>query len=407
MVSRRRQGITWARQQQEQELDRRRLRAELRTALRRLAQEPEEFETVMQAASRYAQLREYENALFLLGEGERLRPDSPEVFRAKGEAYLSSGQYDRCVEALERGLRLAPDDMELNLLRVDIDAILGWVSDSRPRMKRLLQQYGDREARVHIMAALLARQVADPKESEARLRDALRLDPKNDKVYALLSGLEWELGHREPALDLIRKAIALNPRHADYYVHLGEILGRGVERTPRADAKEERARLMELAETEQVYRTALDLNPASHQAKHGYAICRVSRGDPEGQRMLEELLKLNPFLPAPMRELADLFRRQGRHQEAAALDTRYARSIEESNALKGLSLRMAMQPGNASTYLEMGQLHLRTGYPQKAIVVLRRALRLNPRLGEARRALAEAAAAAGRAPEIEAFLAKP
>jgi tetratricopeptide (TPR) repeat protein len=415
-----RQAVEWARQEQERALAQRRLRASLRDQLRRLAQEPEDFDALMKAASYSAQLRRYDEALFMLSEAERLRPRDSEVCRAQGEAYLSSGQYDRCIESLERGLRLAPDDMELNLMRVDLDAILGWISDARPRVQRLITLFGSREARVHLMAALIERQEANARESEHHLREAIRLDPNNDKVYALLSGLEWELGHRASALQLIEKALAINPNHADYYIHLGEIQRGGPgqpaegtsspagRRPPGTMPPVSSGRSPEAARlAERSYRRALELEPASQQAKYGLAVCRLTQGDPEGQTMLEQLLKINPYLPAPMLELGNLYTRQGRREEGAAMLARYQKSVRENSELKGLSLRMAMQPKNAATYREMGELHLRTGYPQKAIAVLRRSLQLDPRDESARRLLSESLAEAGRAGEIDALLAHP
>lgn len=386
-----RQSVIWAEQQQEDALARRRLRADLRAQLRRLADEPEDSRALLGAASLYGQLSQYDDELFLLGEAERLRPGDPEVFRAKGQAYLGSGQYDRCLEAADRGLAIAPDDLELNLIRINVDTVLGWVSDSHGRMRHLLELYGSREPRVHVMAALVARQVADAKGSLAHLRQALKLDSSNDKVYAILSGLEWELGHKSEAMTSIRRSLELNAGAADSWIHLAEM--------QQADGGVDGWR-----QAEQSYRKALDLSPANRQAKYGVALCRLRLGDPEGQSMLEHLVREFPHLPAPLLELAKIYNKQGRRREAAALLTRYDHGMQENDRLKGLSLRMAMKPNDVDTYLEMGRLHMETGYPEKAIVVLRRALRLDPSRRATRQALVEALAQAGRAGEIAEIL---
>lgn len=393
-IWRQRLNVEWARQQQEEALSQRRLRTHLRRQLRRLVEDPEDFAAVMGAASAHAQLRQYDEALFLLGEGERLRPRDPEVFRAKAEAYLSSGQYDHCIEALERGLALAPDHLDLNILRVDLDAILGWVTESQPRLQRLIDRYGKEEPRVHLLAALVARQVADARGAQEHLREALRLDPKNHKIYGLLSGLEWELGHREEALRLVREGLKLNPNVPDWHIHLGEI-----QRTlPTRQG-------YELAERS--FRRALALAPESQQAKYGMAMCRLGQGDPQGQVMLERLLRANPYLPAPLRELGNLYMRQGRREEGAVLLARYQEGVHQNDQLKGLSLRMSMQRNRPEPFLDIAELHLRTGFPQKAIVVLRRALRLDPKNPGGRRQLRAALIQAGREGEVEAILARP
>src|SRR5207247_1067897 len=134
--------VEWAQQQQREVLEQRRLRADLRTALRRLGQEPEDFDALLNAASAAGQLRQYDDAFFFLSEAQRLRPRDPQVYSAKGQAYLASGRYDRCLDAVDTGLRLAPDDLELNLLRLDVDAVLGWAQEAQPRSERLLARYG-------------------------------------------------------------------------------------------------------------------------------------------------------------------------------------------------------------------------------------------------------------------------
>jgi len=276
---------------------------------------------------------------------------------------------------------------------VDVDAVLGWGADARPRIERLLRLYTN-EPRVHLMEALLARQSTDATSAEQHLRAAIRLAPENDRAHAILSGLEWELGRRQEALAEIRTAIRLNPRVADYFDHLGEI-----QRAPQTPEGWRAA--------EQSYRRALDLDPVNQQAKFGLAVCRLRLGDPDGQMMLEALLRQDPYLSAPLLELGNLCTRQGRRREGADLLARYQAGIKENDTAKGLNLRMAMQPKNPEAYIEFGELQMRTGFSQKAIVVLRRALRLAPGNPRARRDLAEALADAGREGEIREILARP
>jgi tetratricopeptide (TPR) repeat protein len=349
----------------------------------------------MEAAQRYGQLRIYPRALFLLGEAERLRPKDPAVWRAKGEVYLATGEYDRCIEVLERGQELKPDDLELRLMRVDIDAILGWSMDSRVRIRELLALYPN-EPRVHLMAALLARQIADAKGAQEHLRTALRLDPKNDRVYGLLSGLEWEVGQRKEALEHIQKALELNSHSLDYLLHLAEIQRFGA--APGAPAWKA---------AEQTYRRALLVNPSSVQARFGVALCRLRQGREDAVELLEQIVRQHPFSPAPLLELGNIYNRMGRREEGAKLLARYNEGIRENDELKGLSLRMAMQAENPASYIDMGAMFVRTGQPQKAVVVLRRAVRMKPSSARARELLVTALRQAGRDPEIPGILARP
>lgn len=388
-------AVRRADQLQEQQLHQRQLRTDLRAQLRALAQEPEDFEVLLKAASLHGQLQQYPEALFVLSEAQRLKPREVEVFRARAQVYLSTGAYDRCLEVVEAGLKIKPDDMELSLLRLDVDTALGAARQAQPRMARLLKAY-PQEPRVHLMAALLGRQVADAKTALAHLKEAERLDPRNDKIYGVRSVLEWELGRREDALRTIHKAIDLNPRDAAYLLHLGDM-----ERLESGGAP------AGLRRAEEIYRRALELDPANDQIKFGIAMCRVKLGDPLGEQMLKELVRLNPTLPSPQLELGNLYMKQGRREEGAALLARYQQGMRENDELKGLSLRTSMRPDDVDAFVEMAEYHVRTGFPQKAIVPLRRALRMRKTDQEIRKLLVQALVAADRAPEVRGILAKP
>lgn len=394
-VWRQRLEVEWGRQQQEDALRNRALRAELRGNLRRLIANPEDVEALLGAASGWGQLREYDDALFLLEEVLRLSPREVRAHRARGEVFLAAGKYDRCIEALDAGLRVAPDDMELNLLRVNVDTILGRLSAAQRRLRPLLEKF-PKESRVHLMAGLVARQTADAKGAEEHLRQALALHPDADRVHALMSGLAWELGRREEAMSHIQRAIQLNPGVADYLLHLGEMQRAAAATHPAA-----------WLEAERTYRRALELNPGSTQAQFGLAVCTLQRNPAEGQTMLEQLLKVAPHNSGALLELGRLYSRQGRREEGAALLARYQEGVKENDQLKGLNLRMAMQPDNAEAQRDYGELHLRIGLPQKAAFFLREAVRLNPRDEQARASLHTALIASGREQELDAILANP
>jgi tetratricopeptide (TPR) repeat protein len=228
------------------------------------------------------------------------------------------------------------------------------------------------------------------------LRAAKRLEPKNDKIYSILAGVEWELGHRDPALEAIEEGLRLNPSSAEYYLQLAQIQSVGFGKTAAAA----RQALV-------TYNRAAELAPSSTQARLGIAVCRIRIGDRSGQRILEELVRTHPYLPAALLELANLYNRQGRRKEANELLGRYQASVKETDELKGMTLRMSMQPKRAEGYREAGEMQLRSGNPQKAVVFFRRSLRLTPGDQQSRRDLALALTQSDRATEIPALLARP
>jgi Flp pilus assembly protein TadD len=123
--------------------------------------------------------------------------------------------------------------------------------------------------------------------------------------------------------------------------------------------------------------------------------------------MLEDFVRNHPYMPAALLELGNLYNRQGHRKEANELLGRYQASVRETDELKGMTLRMSMQPKRAESYREAGEMQLRSGNPQKAVVFFRRSLRLSPGDQQSRRDLAAALAQSDRATETPALLARP
>jgi tetratricopeptide (TPR) repeat protein len=305
-------AVIRAQQIQDQERDRRKLRADLRDALKALGKNPEDFQALLKAASVYGQLQQYPHALFLLREAARLQPRSLEVFRAKSQVYFSIGAYDRAMEVTAQGLKLAPDDLELSLTRLDVEAALGQAGQARVEVKRLLAAH-PKEARAHMMAALLARQVADAKGATAELKEAQRLDPRNDRICGVLAVMQWELGQRKEALENVHRALEINPKDSGYYLQLADMTRLDSGSNPEG-----------LREAVRVYRRVLELDPQAEQAKFGIAQCLIAMKDPDGQKILEEVVRNNPGLAAPLLELGNLYQKLGRREEAQGVSGRDA-----------------------------------------------------------------------------------
>ena len=369
-------------------LEGRQIRADLRDALRGLAADPFDFDRLLRAASLYGQLRQYDDALFMLDEARRIRPRAVEVYRAYGQIYLAQGFYDRAQEKLEEGLRFHPDDVELNLTLTHISVVVAWWKEALPRVRRLFARWGDREPRIHLMAALLARTSTETAKMEQHLRRAAELDAKNDKVWALLSGADWEVGRPEPARQHILRALQLNPSEPAYWLQLGQIL-----RASRVPAQ--------VRQAEEVYRRVLQMAPDSEQARLGIAKCRLELGDEaEAQRLLEEHQRARPGNPSVLLELGKLYARQGREKEARPLLDAYRRAGQLNTRKKNLSFRMVMLPKDPTAYLEMGRFELEAGSPHRAVLILRRGLKYAPQEKRLKQALREALIQGGRAYDV-------
>lgn len=390
-----RRQVDQAEELAEQELALRRSRGERADLLRRLEHSPEDPALLLKVGALFARDRRYEDAQFYLQEARRLRPDDPEPYRALYQGAMAQAHYDRAYDYAVAGLERNPRDLELVLGLVHLDSLVGWNGHARRQLQLLEGTPEARNPRALVASALIYRQVANSRQAEAELREAVRLDPVNDRALALLSGIQWEAGESREAEESIRKALALSPDNADYLLHLSEIELR------RRDAASAAASLRTAEQ-------ALRADPGNRNAFFAMALAQAALGNREEAReILERLLQRFPGHPHAALELGRLYSRMGRATEAQRMLARYRDSLARQEVLKGLTLKVAMLPDASEPHSDLGRAYNDAHEPEKAILVLRRALQLRPRHPKAVRELARALAARGREGEFFELAAHP
>jgi len=371
-----------------EELATRAKRQERVKLLEGLAAAPEDFDLLMKTGSFYVQDREYEDAVFLFQEARRIRPEAVEPYRALYQTYIADARYDRSYDAATEGRKRHPDDVELILGLVHLNTLMAWNREARELINHLKQTTEADNPRVLIASAMIYRQLADTRHAEEDLKAAAAKDPQNGKIHALLSKVQMETGRESLAMETIRRALELEPENGQYLLHLAE-LQRGL-RTPES-----------LQAAKKTAEKALSIELGSSDAYFAIIQTQLAqKHTEEAQRMLESLRRRHPDHPGAALELGKLYVRQGRAVEGQKLLDDYSRGVAIADRSKGLSVRMAMQPKNPEAYVEMAEMLVDNGAPEKAIVIARRALQLVPGSRPALLQLSRALESADRAGEF-------
>lgn len=210
----------------------------------------------------------YESAVGELGRAAQLDPDSAKYALALGEALL---RWRHDPVALQYLLAVQPRFGELALYKFE----LGLAYFNLTRFPPALEQF----------------------------EGLVREQPKSSRVHYLLGATYQEMGNLGKAEECYRKAIALSPDEAGYYITLASLLRRV---NPR-----------DLSEPVQLIQEGLALRPEDQEGKLLLASCFEAQGKlAEAQALLESLVTSNPDSRAAHVALAKVYFRQKKIEDA-------------------------------------------------------------------------------------------
>jgi predicted O-linked N-acetylglucosamine transferase (SPINDLY family) len=220
-------------------------------------------------------------------------------------------------------------------------------------------------------------------QAEALYRRVLAAFPDHTDALHLLGVLAAQTGHADKAVELIGRAIAINPNVAHYHSNLGE----AYRKLGAPDAA-----LVSL-------RRALELNPGTADAhvNLGLVLWELKRSA-EAIAALRRAIQLQPAHAEACSALGKLLQDENQHEEAIIAFTHLLRlrprDASAHNNL-GVSLHAAgriedaagafrqaiqLQPGHARAHGNLGIALKESGRPEEAIAAYRRALELDPNL---------------------------
>jgi len=222
-------------------------------------------------------------------------------------------------------------------------------------------------------------------EAEAIYRQVLAEFPDHADALHLLGVLAGQAGHTDRAIDLIGRAIAINPGIAQYHGNLGESY----------------RRLGQLEHALDSLSRAIELRPdlADAHFNLGHVLWLKFRAG-EAMAALRRAIELRPNHSDAYYALGNLLEEEGRHEEAIAAFTQRIRlkpeHAEAHNRL-GVSLHangrleeatsaflraIQLRPDHAQAYSNLGVALQDSGRSQEALAAFRRAIHWNPALAK-------------------------
>ena len=223
-------------------------------------------------------------------------------------------------------------------------------------------------------------------EAERVYRQILTMDPLHADSLHLLGMIAFQAGDLETAVELIRRAIAINGQGASYYANLGNVL--------QAQGK--------LDEAEVQCGLALALKPDLTEVHINLGNILQARGELDGSvACYERALALNPNSAEAHNNLGNARQKQelmdaavACYRVALALRPNYAECYNNlGNALQAegrlhdaqacYEQALAIEPNYAMARYSMGYLLSELGHPDEALIQYRKALELQPDYAQA------------------------
>lgn len=217
--------------------------------------------------------------------------------------------------------------------------------------RQLLAQNPNDAAAAHFLGALCL-QVGRASEAVELISKAILVDPANPDFYSHLGAAYGALGENEAAITSLRRAVALAPGSAHAHYNLGTALRNA-------------GRLEEAATT---FRHALAANPSSPETHYNLANTLRELNRPiEAEAAYREAIRLRPNYVRAMINLGNVLRDNDQLAEAVEV----------------LRRAVAFDPSYANAHLNLGTVLRDTGSYEEALEHLRKAVTLDPASAEA------------------------
>ena len=308
--------------------------------------------------------------------------------RIKATPVADAARYARAVEAAYRGLwkdfcaksPLAPPAPTPAILPPELPPPpVAKSSLSRKERRAAAKGVGLEKLFAEALGHHKANRLGD---AEKLYREILTLKPDHADALFLLGGIALHVGSTASAIDLLRRAISINPNNQGYHANLGEAY-RQAKRFDEALAAFERSIALEPAnpmafyhkglvliargqksEAAEAYRAVVALDPRNHQALNnlGATYNELGRFE-EAVGTFERALEIAPDDPMVLANLGHAETMSGRADKAVETLKRATRSL----------------PSNAAAWGNLGNAYRALGRNDDALDALKRAVALAPK----------------------------
>ena len=247
----------------------------------------------------------------------------PEIYKDLGRVLVSQEQHLDAIEELQNALTINPDYAEPYYFLSKSYEKLGQQAQAEATMERFrtldAAQVAPSEtraqARAHYLSGMQLLQQRNGTDAYGAFLKAIEIDDGFDSPYFRLAQLNSMSDRPQQAVELVRKAIALNPTRPEYYLLLGESL-------PKTEAE---AAIEAITE-------AIKLNPSVATHYNSLGNIQFSDGRYEhAVRSYRQAIKLDDENPIFHLNLSSVLRQTGDEEGSKRERDLYMRLSAEQN----------------------------------------------------------------------------
>jgi tetratricopeptide (TPR) repeat protein len=170
-------------------------------------------------------------AITLLGQVVSLAPTAFEPHYLLGSAYSRLARYDQAVSEFQAALRLGGEQPEIYYQLARTLGALGRTEDRQRALTRFAELSRAAKEDAHTSAEVIRLiqesksliDAGDLNAAAARMEEARKMRPSDDKILFRLAGLEYDLQKNDLARDYAQEAISIAPSEWVYHFLLGLI----------------------------------------------------------------------------------------------------------------------------------------------------------------------------------------
>jgi Flp pilus assembly protein TadD len=301
-------------------------------------------------------------------------PGAGELYFLLGSLRVHLDQYQKALDALTRANELGVESPGVDVYRAIALAALGRRDEAEKTLRLVLERNpGAPEARKQLGLLLVETR---PGEALDQLSQALDAVPDDLQTLETAGLLAVTLNRDEKAIELLSRALALDPSNTRMWLALGETHYR------RAESKEARAAFEHALESD-------TKSPAESESAHFY-LGEIDFADRQFEQAAAQYRQSTSI--EARRGLAEALSKSGHGDEAASVVEEALAASQDARS-KAATLRLS------------AELHLDRGEDDAALAALSQAKALDPNRAETRYLLGTLLARLGRTTDAEEELA--
>lgn len=334
----------------------------------------------LESAKKYAAEGKFREASIQYLNAINLNPTSGEAHKGLGEAALRLGDPDTAFFEFQQVTEMNPADTASHLQYGNLLLARGQLKDARKEAELVLSREKE-SADAHLLMAQVHLASQELQQAEQEIQRSQELSPKSAKPYIVLGGLRLRTSQLSEAEATYKKALELSPNDIDAMRGLGTTYERQQRWT----------------DAETVYKRAIEAAPADAAPRVSLMVLYLFQGKrSQAEQVAREAKEKLPKVPAAYRMLADFYIATGQSQRgldeiSELLKTHgndwrlkrdyvqqliFANRLDEATAINDELITLI--GSNPPNLIQRGQIQLRNGKPDQAVVTLKTALRDDP-----------------------------